>query len=309
VARPCCTRYHVGCIRIGLPFVTRLSQEQGVFYPKDFAGQQQFICKACTVRLVRLRELGFTALGTVGLMLERARLVDTANKWSSSTLKAYQSKYNPIADFERDPQVRVLPMTRPAYPPSNGPAIRLMWAQERYSLYPSDWRKKQGLHEEAVKFGTLRAMRSAASHFWILDLLNTQTDQLTFGFKDRPVIVEACSPTDQASYTYFTEGLRRRLGDHPQPSTVLTGKIMKWIDDWFFQRLVNARNIIDARRIGRAAITHLASYLGWLRALKTFGLKWGHQMALLWGSLWESGFCCSNSSYRQSPAKPAPRML
>jgi hypothetical protein len=90
------------------------------------------------------------------------------------------------------------------------------------------------------------------------------------------VIVEACSPTDQASYTYFTEGLRRRLGDHPRPSTVLTGKIMRWIDDWFYQLLVNARNIIDARRIGRAAITHLASYLGWLRALETFGLKWGH---------------------------------
>jgi hypothetical protein len=66
------------------------------------------------------------------------------------------------------------------------------------------------------------------------------------------------------------------LGDHPQPLTVLPGKIMKWIDDFFYQCLLNATNILDARRICRAAITHLASYLGWLRALETFGLKWGH---------------------------------
>jgi hypothetical protein len=152
--------------------VTRLSQDKGLYYPKDFAGQKQFLCEAFTVRSVRLKELGFTARDTAFLMLERARLVDTANKWSSSTLTAYRSKYNVIAEFERDFQVSVLPTTRPAYPP-HGPAIRLMWAQERYTLYPTDWRKKHGDHEEAVKFGTIRAMRSAASHFWILDLLNT----------------------------------------------------------------------------------------------------------------------------------------
>jgi hypothetical protein len=164
VARPCCTRYHVGCIRIGVPFVTRLSNERGLFYPKDFVGQQQFICEACTVRSVRLEEIGFRAVDTVCLMLERARLVDTANKWSAGTLKAYQSKYNVIAEFERDFHIRVLPPTIPPYPP-NGPAIHLMWAQERYSLYPSDWYKKRGTREESVKFGTIRAMRSAASHF------------------------------------------------------------------------------------------------------------------------------------------------
>jgi hypothetical protein len=150
-------------------------------------------------------------------------MIDTSNNWSKNTLKTYKSKFNILRDFERDLRVRVLPFTPPTHT-LNGPAIRLMWAQERYSLYPSDWWKRNGLGTEAVKYGTVRALRSAASHFWTLDLLHTRSDHLTFGFKDRPQMVSACSPTDQVAYIYFTEGMRRRLGDHPQPSTVLTGK-------------------------------------------------------------------------------------
>jgi hypothetical protein len=119
-------------------------------------------------------------------MLERARsLVDTSNNWSKNTLKTYKSKFNILRDFERDLHVRVMPHLPPGHPP-NGPAIRLMWAQERYSLYPADWSKRKVLGEEAIKFGTIRALHSAASHFWTLDLLQTHSDQLTFGFKDRP---------------------------------------------------------------------------------------------------------------------------
>jgi hypothetical protein len=166
-------------------------------------------------------------------MLERARLVDTSNNWSKNTLKTYKSKFNILRDFEHDLHVRVMPHFPPDHPP-NGPAIRLMWAQERYSLYPADWWKRKVLGEEAIKFGTIRALRSAASHFWTLDLLQTHSDQLTLGFKDRPQLVQACSPTDQVAYTYFTEGMRRRLGDHPTPSTVLTGQHMRWIERDFF---------------------------------------------------------------------------
>jgi hypothetical protein len=199
-ARPCATRYHVGCIRMGAPFTTRLTKEEGLFCPKDFANQQQFICEACTVCSVIKEELGWDPHHEVLLMLERARLVDTANKWAKGTLKAYQSKYNIITGFVSDFEVPVLPTTQLDHPP-NGPSIRLMWTHERYSLYPADWRRKQGLKEETIKFGTIRGIRSAASHFWTLDLLQTQPDKFTFGFKDCPLIVEACSPTDQAAYT------------------------------------------------------------------------------------------------------------
>jgi hypothetical protein len=207
-------------------------------------------------------------------MLERARMVDTSNNWSKNTLKTYKSKFNILKDFERDLEVQALPFTPPAHPP-NGPAIRHMWAQERYSLYPADWWKNNGTGEEAVKFGTVRALRTAASHFWILDLLQSHSDQLTFGFKDRPLLVQACSPTDQVAYTYFTEGMRRRLGDHPQPSTVLTGAHMRWITRYYLSLYLNAKTRTDRKNFSRAAVTHLASYLGWLRSVETFELHWG----------------------------------
>jgi hypothetical protein len=116
-AWPCYTRYHVGCIRMGVPFTTRLSNDGGMYCPKDLAAQIQFICEACTVRSVLGAELQRTPRDTVLLMLEQARLIDTCNNWSSGTLKAYQSKYNVIGSFERDFGVVVLPKTIPIYPP------------------------------------------------------------------------------------------------------------------------------------------------------------------------------------------------
>jgi hypothetical protein len=207
------------------------------------------------------------------LLLERARLVDTANKWAKGTLKAYQSKYNIITNFVSGFGVPVLPTTQLDHPP-NGPSIRLMWAQERYSLYPADWCRKQGLKEETIKFGTICGILSAASHFWTLNLLQTQPDKFTFGFKDCPLIVEACSPTGQAAYIYFTEGMRRRLGDHPRPSTVLTGKHMKWIEEYYGRLYASTTTRVKRVEIDKAAVTHLLSYLKWLRAMETFGITW-----------------------------------
>jgi hypothetical protein len=204
-------------------------------------------------------------------MLERARLVDTSNKWSRGKLRTYKSKFNVLRDFEKDLRIRVIPYTAPDYPP-NGMAIRLMWAQERYSLYPSYWWKKQRTSETAIKFGTIRALRSAASHLWTLDLLQNKLEQLTFGFRDRPQLVEACSP--QISYKYFTEGLRRRLSHHPTPSTVLTGSHMNWIDQYYDHLYGNAATDVKRTEIARAGVTHLASYLGWLRGMEIFGLSW-----------------------------------
>jgi hypothetical protein len=238
-ARPCRTCYHIGCIQIGTPFTTRISNDAGLFCPQDLASQQQFICEACTVRSVLLEEIGFRPIYVVSMMLERARLVDTTNNWSKGALRTYKSKFNVLIDFKRDLKVRVVPYTHPSHPP-NGPAIRLVWAQERYSLYPADWWKRNVMGEEAIKFGTVRALRSAASHFWSFDMLLSKGDQLTFGFKDRPQMVQACSPTDQVTYTYFTEGMRQRLGNHPKPSTVLTGRHMKWLDTYYRQLLANA---------------------------------------------------------------------
>jgi hypothetical protein len=106
------------------------------------------------------------------------------------------------------------------YPP-NGEAIPLMWAQERYSLYPAEWHHRESARLDSVKFGSILAIRLAASHFWMWDLLLAHPERLTLGFKDRPAVVEGCSPTDEVAYTFFTDSMKRRIGDNPQPSATL----------------------------------------------------------------------------------------
>jgi hypothetical protein len=44
---------------------------------------------------------------------------------------------------------------------------------EKIALFPSDWRNKNPLSDEVVKFRTVPALRSATAHFWRYDLLHT----------------------------------------------------------------------------------------------------------------------------------------
>lgn len=274
VARPCHTRYHPECIRIGLPFVTRLPKDGGLDCPKDLAALTHYICEACIVRSVLGRELSRNPADLVLLMLERARFIDLTNHWARGTLRTYQSKFNVLRDFETDLQVPILLPTTLLRPPHSD-AIKLMWAQERYSLYPAEWRRRNSDLEKAVTFGSIRAIRSAASHFWIWDLLLTQPEKLTLGFKDRPTVVSGCSPTDEIAYTYFTDGMRRRVGDDPKPSAVLLLHHIIWMEKHFAALFANAVDRCGRVDACRAALTLVLAYLAWLRALETFGLTWG----------------------------------
>jgi hypothetical protein len=218
--RPCRTRYHPHCLRIGLPFRSRLAKDAGLRCPKGAELWDNFICEACTVRSVRRRELTRTSEDKVLLMLERARLIDLTNHWATGTMKTYSSKYRILRAFEHDLDLSVLDVT-PISAPPNGPAIKLMWAQERYALYPARWRRNQKEASETVKFGTIRALRSAASHHWVWDLLHTRPHRLTTGHKNKPIVVDGCSPTDELAFTFFADGMKRRLGDHSKPAVPL----------------------------------------------------------------------------------------
>jgi hypothetical protein len=272
--RPCLTCYHPDCIRLGLPFTTRLPKHGGMDCPHDLAALTHYICEACLVRSVLGRELSRAPADLVLLMLERARFVDLTNHWARGTLRTYQSKFNVLRDFEASFNVPILtpsPLTRP--PHSN--AIKLMWAQERYSLYPSEWRRRYSDLEATVKFGSIRAIRLAASHFWIWDLLLTQPDKLTLGFKDRPTMVHGCSPTDEIAYTFFTDGMRRRVGDNPKPSAVLLLHHILWMANYFDELFSHAPTRSGRVEACRAALTLVLAFLAWLRAMETFGLRWG----------------------------------
>jgi hypothetical protein len=240
--------------------------------PWDLAAYAHFICEACTVRSVARRELSMYPTDTVLLMLERAWLIDLTNHWARGTLKTYQSKFNIIDDFVTNLHVSVLTPSPLLYPP-NGDAIPLMWAQDRYSLYPAEWHRRNSTLLDPIKFGSIRAIRSAASHFWMWDLLLAHPEQLTLGFKDRPVVVEGCSLTDEVVYTFFTDGMRRRLGNNPQPSATLLIRHIVWIDVYYTQMIISAADDNSRIDICRAALTNLFLYLGWLHALETFGIR------------------------------------
>jgi hypothetical protein len=126
--RACRTCYHPGCIRIGLPFQTRLPNDRGLFCPPDLASLRHFVCEACTVRAALNRELSKRPADLALLMLERARLVDFTNHWAAGTIKTYQSKYRVLQDFERTFEISLLHPTQLTSPP-HGIAIVLMWAQ------------------------------------------------------------------------------------------------------------------------------------------------------------------------------------
>jgi hypothetical protein len=72
-----------------------------------------------------------------------------------------------------------------------------MWSQERYALYPARWKRSPGLPETTVKWGTIRALRSAAAFQSTFNLLQSIPERLTFGFRDKPTIVPVCNPTDE----------------------------------------------------------------------------------------------------------------
>jgi hypothetical protein len=275
VARPCHTRYHPECIRIGLPFVPRLPKYDGLDCPKDLATLTHYICEACIVCSDLGRKLSRNPADLVLLMLERVFFIDLTNHWACGTLRTYQSKFNVLGDFETDLQVPIFLPTTLLRPPHSD-AIKLMWAQERYSLYPAEWRRRNLDLEKAVTFGSIRAIRSAASHFWIWDLLLTQPEKLTLGFKDQPTVVSGCSPTDEIAYTYFTHGMRRRVGDDPKPSAVLLLHHIIWMKKHLGALFANAVDCCGRVDACWAALTLVSAYLAWLRALETFGLTWGN---------------------------------
>jgi hypothetical protein len=122
--------------------------------PKDVAAYAHYICEACVVRSTLERELTSRCAGTVLLMIERARFVDLTSHWAPGTLKTYQSKYTVLREFGTDLAVPMLQSTILAQPP-HGEAIKLMWAQERYSLFPSEWRGRNSPLEDSIKFGLI----------------------------------------------------------------------------------------------------------------------------------------------------------
>jgi hypothetical protein len=131
-----------------------------------------FICESCRVRSTTKRELQRTAGDVTLMMLERATRIDIYNHWSHGTLKAYKPKFNVLRDFEANFQLPTIPRPNLDAPP-NSDSRPLMWAQERYSLYPARWKRTKGSVKTNVKWGTIRGLRSAAALQRTFNLLHS----------------------------------------------------------------------------------------------------------------------------------------
>jgi hypothetical protein len=89
-------------------------------------------------------------------------------------------------------------------------------------------------------------------------------------------MVSGCSPTDEILYTYFTDGLRRRVGDNPKPSAVLLLHHILCMEKCFDDIFANVTDHLGRIDACRAALTLVLAYLAWLCALETFGLTWSN---------------------------------
>jgi hypothetical protein len=116
---PCGSAYHLGCISVGEPFRTRLPSSRGLSYPKVRI-PPPFICEACTVRAQIGGELTSSGRHLTLVMLERMRMIDQANTWSSGSHAGYQSGLRRLSRFQSDFGVPILQSTPLVSPPRYG---------------------------------------------------------------------------------------------------------------------------------------------------------------------------------------------
>jgi hypothetical protein len=92
------------------------------------------------------------------LMLECMQLIDQANAWSPSTHCNYQASCGGLSGFTVCPCLVQWRCSTPCHP-----SIGVMWAQQQYVLQTPMTNHTQS--EEQIRFGTTRALCSAASQF------------------------------------------------------------------------------------------------------------------------------------------------
>jgi hypothetical protein len=268
---PCGTTYHMGCIQVGEPFRSRLPAGRGLSYPRTRIAPP-FICEACTVRAQLGCELQKTGNHLGLLMLERMRLVDQANAWSRGTHQNYQALLGQLSRFEQAYGLTLLESTPLAHPPRH-PSIGVMWAQQHYLLRTPTEGHTQS--EDRIRFGTARALRSAASQYYVWDSQLAHPERSIRDPRTHKVyLVDGVSPTDSMGYGLMATGMARRVGDHSKPPIALTLNQIKWIMKHLDRAWAAALSLEDRREVSAAAVTNLLGWLGWLRSTEMFSLQW-----------------------------------
>jgi hypothetical protein len=182
------------------------------------------------------------------------------NWWQQGTMQTYGPYLRFLGRFDNRYGTSVLEATRLHRPPSSS-SIPLMWAQLLYSL-----RVHKG---ERIKFNTIRQIRSAAASYYTWDLHHVYPGRIRRE-RERDTIRDFVSPSEQATMTFATKGMARRLGTATKPSWALSFIHIEYTD----RRLRNAyrrAQTADAKHeFACAGIANLLGYLGWLRGTELF---------------------------------------
>ena len=259
VATPCGVKYHRTCVQAGPPFKTRLPGLKGlVLEVPPFL--VEFVCECCQLRALLDRELlSGSATDHALLMLERMRLIDVSHHWRSSTMTTYGRLLRQLHEFTSWSQVPTL-VAPPLRSPPVSPIFGIMYAQLRHSVF-------QG----GRTFQTVRQLRSAASAWFAAAHMQvTVADVQAF-----PGLTSGSSslPTAHLMFSYFAEGMSRRMGVNPKPSVALSHAHVSFLDHSLTVQWNMTRND-PARRheIASAAVVNLLAWLGWLRSGELFSL-------------------------------------
>lgn len=260
---------------MGPPFKSRLYKQnttRGLQFPPSLRGFP-FICELCTVRAHLHRELDSMRVSDIQLLaLERARLIDMAHGWATSTLDRYTRLLRNHLKFREQFDLPLLPFPVLPHPPVDENII-LYWNIEYYTTKLSR-RSKDG----TPRFNTARQYRSAYSSFsaWCAALClphNTFRDD-----KRRLLTLPTVGPSDTVSASMISHGMSVRLGTHSTPSMALHHDQVHRNQELRALALQNTSPTSLHRRylLICAQCIELVGWLCWLRSSECFGLQRRH---------------------------------
>lgn len=271
--RPCGSKYHAGCIRVGPPFTSRLIKGcRGLEYPSKMTAFP-YICESCSVRAILQRELENSAADLKLLSLERMRSIDMAHNWATSTMDGVSRHLAHLNLFGTHHGITICPPPLLQHP-STSPIIPILWAIEDYTLKLSTSKRVKHLPDATITYNSARHLQSAASAFFAWSSMLQFSDYMFMTTDHRIMGNDYISPTDLLIATFTNKGMKTRLGATTTPSVALQYHHVQYNLDFRCRQLqgLSPTDLLLRYDLVAACLTEILAWGGWLRASELFNL-------------------------------------